>query len=116
TLTQTEQTLIQGTGTQLGNCGGAPCTRWGDYSAMSLDPNGCTFWYTNMYYAVDGLNHQTRIGSFQYPFCTPFGSGGFISGTVTAAAGGAPIAGAVVALGSRVATTNGSGTHNFLNI
>ena len=54
TLPQTETDLIQGTGTQVGNCGGATCTRWGDYSAMSLDPNGCTFWFTSQYYAVDG--------------------------------------------------------------
>ena len=24
--------------------------RWGDYSAMSIDPDGCTFWYTGEYY------------------------------------------------------------------
>ena len=41
TLGQTEQTLIDGTGAQSGNCGGAACTRWGDYSGMALDPNGC---------------------------------------------------------------------------
>ena len=34
---------------------------------MTLDPDGCTFWYTNMYYAVDGLNHHTRIGAFAFP-------------------------------------------------
>ena len=38
TLPQTEVDLIQGTGTQVGNCGGV-CTRWGDYSAMTLDPD-----------------------------------------------------------------------------
>jgi len=27
-LPQTEVDLIQGTGTQVGNCGGAACTRW----------------------------------------------------------------------------------------
>ena len=46
------------------------CARWGDYSAMTLDPDGCTFWYTNEYYAANGLNHQTRIGSFHFPGCT----------------------------------------------
>ena len=44
TLGQTEQTLIDGTGAQSGNCGGSACTRWGDYSGMALDPNGCDFW------------------------------------------------------------------------
>jgi hypothetical protein len=70
TITQTETSLIDGTGAQTGNCGGTPCERWGDYSAMTLDPNGCTFWYTNEYYLDLSLNQHTRIGSFRYPGCT----------------------------------------------
>jgi hypothetical protein len=73
TITQTETTLINGAGAQVGNCGGGPCERWGDYSAMTLDPNGCTFWYTNEYYADLSLNHHTRIGSFRFPGCTDGG-------------------------------------------
>jgi hypothetical protein len=110
----TEQLMTQGAGTQVGNCGASTCIRWGDYSAMTLDPDGCRFWYTNMYYAVDGLNHQTRIGSFgPFPGCTPVGAGGTLSGTVTATAGGAPIPGANIQFGSRTATTNGSGFYSF---
>lgn len=116
TLSQTEQLLFQGTGTQTGNCGGSACSRWGDYSAMTLDPNGCMFWYTNMYYAVDGLNHQTRIGSFNLPSCTTFGSGGSVQGTVTKSADSSPISGATVAIGSRTTTTNGSGFYQFTNL
>jgi hypothetical protein len=68
TLAQGEAELINGTGTQTNTCGGATCTRWGDYSAMTIDPvDGCTFWYTTEYYAVNGGNWQTRIGSFRYP-------------------------------------------------
>ena len=45
---------------------------WGDYSAMTLDPNGCDFWFTTEYYATTGSNWQTRIGSFRLnPSCTP---------------------------------------------
>ena len=66
TLAQGEAELVNGTGTQLGSCGGT-CTRWGDYSAMALDPDNCTFWYTTEHYNVDGLDWQTRIGSFRYP-------------------------------------------------
>jgi hypothetical protein len=113
TFSQTEQLLIQGAGTQTGNCGGSPCIRWGDYSAMSLDPDGCTFWYTNEYYAADGLNDLTRIGSFSFPQCTAVGAGGTLSGTVTATNGGAPIAGATVQLGARTATTDNSGVYSF---
>jgi hypothetical protein len=69
-ITQTEASLIAGTGAQSGNCGGSPCERWGDYSAMTLDPNGCSFWYTNEYYADISLNDHTRIGSFRFAGCT----------------------------------------------
>ena len=112
TFSQTEQVLIDGTGAQTGSCGGT-CTRWGDYSAMTLDPDGCTFWYTNEYYAANGLDHHTRIGSFSYPSCTTVGAGGAVSGTVTATGTGARIAGASVALGSRTTTTAPDGTYAF---
>ena len=111
-IDQTEQALWQGTGAQSGTCGGT-CTRWGDYSAMTLDPDGCTFWYTNEYYATTGLNHVTRIGSFTLPTCTPVGAGGTVSGTVTRTSDSTPIIGATVALGSRTTTTNGSGAYSF---
>ena len=110
TLPQTEQTLIDGTGSQSGNCGSSACTRWGDYSGMSLDPNGCEFWETNEYYATTGLNDLTRIGAFHFPGCTTVGNG-TLSGTVTD--GTNPISGASVALGSRTTTTDGSGHYSF---
>ncbi len=66
TLPFGEGALIQGAGSQLGNG-----NRWGDYSAMTIDPtDDCTFWYTNMYYSTNGGAWRTRIGSFQiYPWC-----------------------------------------------
>jgi len=71
TLPQTETTMLSGVtrGTQTGNCGGSTCTRWGDYSAMTIDPDGCRFWYTQEYYETTGPNWQTRIGSFTFPSC-----------------------------------------------
>lgn len=115
TISETEVSLKNGTGTQSGNCGSGTCIRWGDYSAMTLDPDGCTFWYTNEYYAVTGLNDLTRIGAFAFPSCTSVGTG-TIQGTVTATVGGAPIGGATVALGSRTTTTAGDGTYSFSGI
>src|SRR5437899_4274905 len=112
TFSQTEQVLMQGDGTQTGNCGGSTCARWGDYSAMALDPDGCTFWYTNMYYNADGLNYQTRIGAFQFPTCDPIVDG-TVAGTVTDAGTGAAIGGATVTLGSRAVTTDISGGYSF---
>jgi len=47
--------------------------RWGDYSSLTVDPvDGCTFWLTNEYYALDapsGDSWRTRIGSFRFPGC-----------------------------------------------
>ena len=115
TFSLTEQTMVQGTGTQTGNCGGSVCTRWGDYATMTLDVDGCTFWYTNEYYKEDGRNYQTHIGSFSLPSCTPVGQG-TLQGTVRSAATLLPIAGATVALGSRTATTDASGAYSFSNL
>src|ERR1043166_1537082 len=70
TLPQGEIVMQAGGGSQTGNCNGGPCTRWGDYSAMTVDPvDDCTFWYTNEYYPASGLNWHTRIASFIFPGC-----------------------------------------------
>lgn len=75
TLPQTEIQLAAGAGSQTNNCGGAICPRWGDYTAMSVDPaDDCTFWYTNQYYSSPNNgasgNWQTRIGSFKFASCS----------------------------------------------
>jgi hypothetical protein len=61
-----EVVLTAGAGSQSG-------TRWGDYSAMTVDPSDdCTFWYTNEYLkaAADGTTHwSTSVGSFKFPSC-----------------------------------------------
>jgi hypothetical protein len=78
TLPQTETSMLPGVtrGTQLGNCGGSTCTRWGDYSGMTIDPNGCDFWFTTEYYSATGMNWQTLVGSFRLnPSCTTGGGG-----------------------------------------
>jgi hypothetical protein len=111
-ITQTETMLMTGTGNQNGSCGGSPCSRWGDYSAMTLDPDGCTFWYTNQYYQTHDLNYRTRIGSFAFPSCIAAGGEGTLQGTVTNASL-VPIAGATVTLGSRTATTDAGGNYSF---
>jgi hypothetical protein len=73
TITQTETSLIEGTGGQVHTFSdGTLDHRWGDYSAMTLDPDGCTFWYTNEYYVTNGQDNHTRIGSFRFPQCSPF--------------------------------------------
>ena len=66
-LAQGEGLLIQGAGHQLSTSG-----RWGDYSALAIDPSdGCTFWHTNEYYSATSLaGWNTRIGSFKFPLCS----------------------------------------------
>jgi hypothetical protein len=61
-----EVSLVEGSGAQVGSF-----KRWGDYSTMSVDPfDGCTFWYTQEYYANSGFfDFKTRIGSFRVPGC-----------------------------------------------
>jgi uncharacterized repeat protein (TIGR01451 family) len=64
-MTLGEGLLYQGLGSQTGTD-----SRWGDYSSMSVDPNGCTFWYTQEHYLGTGeFNWGTRIGSFTLPNC-----------------------------------------------
>ena len=63
---QAETTILAGTGSQTGNL-----HRWGDYSAMTIDPvDDCTFWYTTEYLKSSGsFNWSTQIASFRLPGC-----------------------------------------------
>jgi hypothetical protein len=122
TFSLTEQTLYAGTASQLSS------TRWGDYSGMTLDPDGCRFWFTTEYptgldtppvapaTTSPGFNRRwaTKFGSIPpFPGCVPVGAGGTISGAVTTNPGGSPISGATVQLGARSTSTDGSGNYAF---
>ncbi len=55
-----ETSIFEGTASQTG------INRWGDYSAMTVDPSdGQSFWYTTEY-STGGWNWRTRIASFSY--------------------------------------------------
>ncbi len=61
-MPEPEMTMFTGTTSQTN------ADRWGDYSAMSVDPvDDCTFWYTQQY----GGSRQTRIGAFRFGGCAP---------------------------------------------
>lgn len=68
-----EVTVINGGGSQIGNCtlSDRRGCRWGDYSAMQVDPvDDCTFWYTTEYLKASGSNNwNTRIAKFKFPTC-----------------------------------------------
>ena len=65
---ESEASIIEGSGSQTG---GTYAYRWGDYTAMQVDPSDdCTFWYVNEYQKATGYeNWTTRIGSFKFPDC-----------------------------------------------
>lgn len=107
-LFQGEATLVTGAGSQTISAG-----RWGDYSAMSVDPvDDCTFWFTTEYYAASSSSGwQTRIGSFKHAACTPVAIG-TVQGTVTNAANGTPVSGVSVQVSNGFTqTSGGAGTY-----
>jgi hypothetical protein len=62
---ENEIMIANGGGSQTGTY------RWGDYSAMRIDPqNDCTFWYTTEYYVSSSpANWSTRIASATFSGC-----------------------------------------------
>ncbi len=72
---QTEQVIVNGSGSQT-----SP-TRWGDYSAMTVDPaDDCTFWYTQEYSKTTGsFSWNTRIANFKFAGCAGGGGGPAVS-------------------------------------
>jgi len=89
TMGRGELSFINGLGSQTGSA------RWGDYTAMTVDPvDDCTFWYVNEYYpTTSSTGWRLRVGAFAYPSCT---TGGSVfdytlanSGGISVSAGGA---------------------------
>jgi hypothetical protein len=95
---ESEATIQFGTGSQTTNL-----NRWGDYSALRIDPaDDCTFWYSTEYLQTNGtFNWNTHIGSFIFPGCNmpdyslsanpasmTFNAGGGSSSTITVTAVG----------------------------
>src|SRR5206468_4526370 len=95
-------TLFAGTGSQTGTS-----NRWGDYSALTVDPvDDCTFWYTTEYYATTSqFNWRTRIGNFKFPGCGGSTATGTLTGIVTDSTTSAAISGALVQLSNGSSTT-----------
>ncbi len=109
TLAQGEATMFAGTGVQQGTG-----NRWGDYSAMTLDPSDdATFWFTSEYYATTGtFLWHTRIGKFKFANTTtpPQGT---LSGTITACDTGASLKDAIVQVSG--GPSNGFSTATITN-
>jgi len=70
-LPQGEKVILNGTVSQGNGDANVDPQRWGDYSALSVDPlDDCTFWYTN-HMAGQGGNgaRPTQIASFRFDDC-----------------------------------------------
>ena len=74
-LSQGEGVMFVGQGIEA-NTGIYPFrNRWGDYSALTIDPtDDCTFWHTTEYMVstptdILPVDWHTRIGSFKFPNC-----------------------------------------------
>ncbi len=65
---ETEASIMEGAGSQDN---GTYANRWGDYTAMQVDPSDdCTFWYVDEYLQAFGYyNWSTHIGSFVFNGC-----------------------------------------------
>ncbi len=69
-MTLNEGIIVNGSGVQK-----TPYSRWGDYTAMTVDPvDDCTMWYVNEYYtrqsqAASDFGWLTRIASLKLPGC-----------------------------------------------
>ena len=62
---ESELVVVHGTGSQ-------PDTsdRWGDYSTMRIDADGCTFWYTTEFYMTTAtFNWSTQINTAKFAGC-----------------------------------------------
>ncbi len=94
TMNEGEATMFASTGVQ-----NVTNNRWGDYSAMTVDPtDDCTFWFTNEYRdsAFNGTANNnpfrwsTRVGNFKFPACIAQPKGQ-IAGNVTFCSTGSPV-------------------------
>jgi hypothetical protein len=100
--------------------GANPFDRWGDYSAMTVDPvDQCTFFYTNEYYRNqddgDNENWATRIASYRFSSCVDAPAWGTVTGTIISVPSRTPLSGVLVTLSNGYAgATNANGVYSIL--
>jgi hypothetical protein len=90
-------TLPQGEFLAIAGTGASGSNRWGDYSAMSVDPaDDCTFWYTNEYATAGAWATQVTVFKFDScggvvpaHACCNTGGPGCVDATIEAAVCGA---------------------------
>jgi hypothetical protein len=106
-----ELLLVAGTGSQTDTS-----NRWGDYSSMRIDQDGCTFWYTTEYYKVTAtFDWSTQIGSFSFAGCSGNGTPGATLST-TKLSFGKVVIGQTSGAKSVTLTNTGNATLNISSI
>ena len=112
---ETEASIQEGAGSQSG---GSSADRWGDYSAMQVDPvDDCTFWYVNEYEKATGYeNWTTHIASFAFPGCGGQGGGPVMSLSPTSLKWGKIVVGTTNGKKKVIATNTGSAILTITNI
>src|SRR5262249_6876606 len=105
--------IVSGTGSQIGGL-----SRWGDYSALTVDPvDDCTFWYTQEYMRTTGnFNWNTRIANFKFPNCGGGGSVPAVTLSTTSLAFGKRVLGTTSAAKVVKLTNTGASTLNISNV
>lgn len=69
-MTQPEKSIREGTRNQGNGDGTVDPQRWGDYSALSVDPvDDCTFWFTG-HLSWEEAASRTQIASFRFDTCS----------------------------------------------
>jgi len=110
---ETEASQLVGTGSQLSGL-----SRWGDYSAMQVDPSDdCTFWYVDQYEKVSGtFNWNTNIGSFAFTGCSGGGGGPQVTLVPTSLKWGKILVGKKPCCKTVTLTNTGNATLNISSI
>ena len=105
-----EQLIVSGLGSQ------DHLNRWGDYSAMTVDPvDDCTFWYTQEYIQSSGsFNWNSRIASLSFPNCGS-ASGAIAALSATKLTFPKTVIGQTTSLALTV-TNSGTATLNLYNV
>ncbi len=110
---EAEVNVVSGGGSQNGGL-----NRWGDYSAMQVDPvDDCTFWYTTEYLKTSGsFNWNTRIVSFKFPGCGSTGTTPVVSLSATSLSFAKTPIGQASKSKTLTLTNTGNATLNISNI
>src|SRR5258707_183082 len=112
---ETEASIVAGTGSQTPSPNAGQ--RWGDYTAMQVDPtDDCTFWYVDQYEKVSGVfNWHTSISSFAFTGCGG-GGGPVVTLTPTSLVFAKTVVGTTTTAKSVTMTNTGSSTLNISSI